>query len=89
VSVVFIVDMPRVCLHQPPPECCSAGWMEAPPSTPLLFGGKGTVNATIDMGNEAGRTDRHSGAQKKRLGDRRDVLAASGGPLLRGGWSYR
>ena len=52
--------------------------MEAPPSTPSLFSGKGTGSATIDMGIEAGRTELHSGAWKKRLGDRRGVLAVKG-----------
>ena len=52
--------------------------MEAPSWTPALFSGKGTGSATIDMGNEVGRTDQHSGAWRKRLRDRRGVLAVRG-----------
>ena len=52
--------------------------VEAPPSTPSLFSGKGTGSATIGMGSGAGWTDHHSGAWKKRLGDRRGGLAVKG-----------
>jgi hypothetical protein len=38
------------------------GTLEAPPSTPSRFDGKGTVSAMIDLGNYAERTDQDAGA---------------------------